>query len=129
MLMLLALLAIQFLIIAGLVSVFRRLRLFGSHALVLGFSLFGLPAGVLAVWLWPNDTSAYSNPLAVWAGDWLYVQAIQWLGDPYSDQAHYTIPWLLRVPQVYAFASCALYGALGLVVEWLYRGWAPRRKS
>ena len=86
----------------------------------MSFLVFGLATGMLAVVLWPLDTSVYPNVLAAWAGDWIYVQAIELIGDPHSDQAHYTIPWLLRVPQVYALASCALCAALGMAIQWLY---------
>ncbi len=95
-----------------------------GKALVSGFFLFGLATGILIVMLWPLDSCIYANPPAVLLGDWVYTHAIEWIGDPHSDQAHYTIPWLLRVPQVYAFISCALYGALGLVLQWLYNEWA-----
>lgn len=120
MLMLYALWLVEGLTLAGLVLILRRFRVVGSYAYFLGSILFGLSIGTLAAMLWPLDTSAYFNPLGVRAGDWLYSNAIKWIGDPYSDQAHYSIPWLFRVPQVYAFVSIALYGAIGLIIQWVH---------
>ncbi len=108
------------LVIAGLVWMLRWLGVPGSRAIFSGFLLYGLAAGIVAVALWPMDTSVYPNVLAAWAGDWIYVRAIAFIGDPHSDQAHYTIPWLMRVPQVYALASVALCGGLGMAAQWLY---------
>ncbi len=108
------------LVIVALVWALRRLRAPESLAIFLGFLILGLATGILAVALWPMDTSVYPNVLAGWLGDWVYVHSIEWIGDPHSEQAHYTIPWLLRVPQVYALASCALCGVLGMSAQWLY---------
>lgn len=108
------------LVIAALAWMLRRLGVPGSRAILSGFLVYGLAAGILAVALWPMDTSVYPNVLASWAGDWIYMNAIDYIGDPHSDQAHYTIPWLLRVPEVYALASITVCGALGIAVQWLY---------
>ncbi len=116
-------LGIYGLVIAALAWLLRRLGVPGSRAILSGFLVYGLAAGILAVALWPMDTSVYPNVLAGWVGDWIYVNAIELIGDPHSDQAHYTIPWLLRVPQVYALASIILCGGLGTAAQWLYNRW------
>ncbi len=112
--------AMDGLIIVALAWTLRRFGVPESRILFLSFLLFGLATGILAVVLWPMDTSVFPNVLAASAGDWIYVHAIEFIGDPRSDQAHDTIPWILRVPQVYALASCALSGALGMTMQWLY---------
>ena len=125
-------LGIYGLLIVTLAALLRRFRVPKSRAVFLSFLIFGLATGMLAVALWPMDTSVYPNVLAAWAGDWIYVHAIEFIGDPHSDQAHYTIPWLLRVPQVYALASFILCGTLGMVTQWLYNrrpGGGIRRPS
>ena len=113
-------LGIYGLVIAALAWLLQRLGSPGSRAILFGFLVYGLAAGILGMALWPMDTSVYPNVLAAWVGDWIYVNAIQFIGDRHSDQAHYTIPWLLRVPQIYALSSVSLCGALGLVAQWLY---------
>lgn len=118
--MLAVVLGIYGLLIVALAAILRRFRIPESRAVFLSFLVFGLATGMLAVALWPMDTSVYPNVLSAWAGDWIYVHAIEFIGDPHSDQAHYTIPWLLRVPQVYALASCALCTAMGMAMQWLY---------
>ncbi len=95
-----------------------------ARAILFSHLLYGAVAGILAVILWPADSTAYPNALATWMGDWIYVHAIEFMGDSHFAQAHYTIPWLLRVPQVYALSSCVLCGTLGIAVQWLYnRRW------
>jgi hypothetical protein len=121
-------LGIYGLIIVGLAWVLRGVRIAESRAVFLGFLIFGLSTGIIAVALWPMDISVYPNVLAAWVGDWIYVHAIEFIGNSHSDQAHYTIPWSLRVPQVYALASCVLFAALGMATQWLYNR-RPRRGS
>jgi hypothetical protein len=70
--------------------------------------------------LWPNDSSVLPNIFGVWLGDWIYRQAIAWMGNPYSAQAHETIPWIMRVPQVYVSASTGLCAAAGLALQWVF---------
>ena len=113
-------LGIYGLVIAALAWLLQRLGAPGSRAILFGFLVYGLAAGILGLALWPMDTSVYPNVLAAWAGDWIYVNAIQFIGDPHSDQAHTTIPWLLQVPQVYALTSVTLCGGLGIAAQWLY---------
>ncbi len=79
----------------------------------------GLVAGVLAIRLWPNDSVILVNLPGVVLGDLAYDVSIRLLGDPSSPQAHYTIPWLLRVPQVYGLVSVVLWGVAGGVVQLL----------
>jgi hypothetical protein len=104
-------------VIAGFIVLFRRLKLRAS--VILGFLAFGALSGLLAAWLWPLDSSVYCNVFAVPAGDGLYRAAIGYLGDSHSAQAHETIPWILRVPQVYVTVSIVLSGLVGLPVQWL----------
>lgn len=108
------------LVIVGLAWVLRRFPLLHSRAVFLSCLTFGLVTGLLALALWPMDTSVYPNFPAAWLGDWVYVHAIEWIGDPHSAQAGYTVPWLLRVPQVHALASITLWGGLGIAAQWFY---------
>ncbi len=115
--MLLLLAAIYGSAIAGLVWLIRRWRATNGHAVFVSFLIFGLTTGILAVLLWPHDSSVLPNVLGVWAGDWVYVQTIERIGDPHSPQAHYTIPWVLRVPQVYAITSIGISISMGWALE------------
>jgi hypothetical protein len=117
------------LVIAGLAYGLGKLRVAGSRTVFSSFLLFGLVTGILAVVLWPMDTSVYPNLLAAWVGELVYVNAIELIGDPHSAQAGYTIPWVLRVPQVYGFTSLALCACLGLAAQWLYNRHPRRRIS
>jgi hypothetical protein len=120
--MLIALIAVlvHALLIAGLAVVLLRLGVSRRWAAVAAFLVFGAAAGLAAAWLWPLETCATVNPPGVLLGDWVYTASIQALGDPNSAQAHFTIPWILRVPQAYTLASLALYGAAGAVVQWVW---------
>ena len=112
------------LLIVGLTALLLRLGVARRQAMLVAFLACGAVAGVAAVWLWPLETSATVNPLGVLLGDWMYAASIRAFGNPNSAQAHFTIPWILRVPQVYAVASVVVYGAagalLGIPPEWAH---------
>ena len=109
--------------IRGFVVVLRWLKLPG--AVFFGFLAFGALSGLLAATLWPVDSSVFANVFAVLGGDRVYSAAIQYLGDSHSANAHETIPWVLRVPQVYMLVSVVLSGMAGLALEW----WLSGRRS
>jgi len=127
-LMVLVPVAIHGLLIVGLAVLLVRLGVARRQAVLVGFLVFGAVAGVAAVWLWPLETSATVNPLGVLLGDWMYAASIQAFGNPNSAQAHYTIPWILRVPQVYAVASVVVYGAAGALAQWAWNGMRRERR-
>lgn len=79
--------------------------------------------GLLSVWWWNSgaDSPFLLNIPGVLLGDEVYVLSIEYLGDPGSPQAHYTIPWILRIPQVYVPVSILLWGLIGLVIQKAYR--------
>ena len=114
----LVLVAIYSLVIAGLVWFIGRLGVSERHTVFLGFVSFGLVTGVLTVLLWPNDSCVLPNIFGVWLGDWIYIHAIEWMGDPHSSQAHDTVAWVFRVPQIYWMASTGLCAVLGLITQW-----------
>ena len=117
----LVLIAIYSAIIAAIAWLLRRSGIATGRAIAVAIFIFGLVSGVLVAKIWPYDTSVLVNFPAAWLGDWIYVQTIAWIGDPYSDRAHETIPWIFRVPQVYALASCVAYALIGSAAEILYR--------
>ena len=80
------------------------------------FLLFGIGVGFVSVWFDNNtDTIFFLNIPGTIIGDGIYSGAIRLLGDPYSSQAHYTIPWIFRTPQVYVLASGIFWGLLGAI--------------
>jgi len=119
-LLVLILSAIYALVILGLVLLLRKIGVPGQRVIVLGFLIFGAVAGILAAWIWPFDSSIYFNVFATYLGDQVYNLSIQYLGDVHSPQAHYTIPWLLRIPQVYVLTSIVLCGLVSLPFQWVY---------
>lgn len=61
----------------------------------------------------------YSIP-GVLVGEEIYTYSIDYFGDPYSAFAYYTIPWVLRIPQVVLFTSAIVWGLLGLIAQLIY---------
>lgn len=119
-LLVLGLSAIYSLVILMLVLLLRKIGVPGGRAIILGFLIFGAVTGVLMAWAWPLDSSIYFNPFATYLGDQVYNLSIQYLGEMHSAQAHYTIPWLLRIPQVYVLTSMVLCGLVSLAFQWVY---------
>ena len=112
--------AIYGLVTLGLIVVFRKMQVPSKKAILVGFLVFGTAIGFFAVWLWPADSSFYFNVLPALLGDQVYNLSIRYFGDIISPQAHYTIPWILRVPQVYVITSIVVYGLIGLVLQLIY---------
>jgi hypothetical protein len=129
MVLVLILSAIYGLVILGLVLLLRKMRVPLERAIILGFLVFGAVTGMLAARAWPLDSSIYFNVFATYLGDQVYRLSIQYLGDASSPQAHYTIPWLLRIPQVYVIVSILLCGLVGLPPQWGYNRAATTREK
>lgn len=107
-------------VLLGLVLLLRKIGVPAKRVIIAGFLVFGAVTGTLTAWVWPADSSVYFNVFASLLGDQLYSLSIQYFGDARSAQAHYTIPWVLRVPQVYVVASVVLCGLVGFVLQWVY---------
>lgn len=104
-------------VVYGLVVVLRKMRVSSKKAILLSFLLFGAGAGFFLAWLWPNEGSFILNIPAAFSGDEIYILSIRYFGDPSSAHAHDTIPWMLRIPQVYVIASIIFWGLIGLLVQ------------
>jgi hypothetical protein len=113
-------LIIDALIVLGLIILLIKLRLPRRAAIWLASLAFGLTLGVVTACIWPSDSSAFLNPIGSFSGDWIYREAIRYLGNPFSPQAHYTIPWPLRVPQVYVLASIIGWGVVGAIGQLVF---------
>ncbi|MFC1873685.1 hypothetical protein ACFLYX_00095 [Chloroflexota bacterium] len=82
--------------------------------IITGFIIYGAALGFVAVWFHQHtDTFFLFNIPGTLLGDTVYGLSIRLLGNPHSSQAHYTIPWLLRIPQVYVPTSVFFWGLLG----------------
>lgn len=109
-------------VVYGLVVVFRKMRVSSNKAILLSFLVFGAGAGFFLAWVWPDEGSLIVNIPAAFFGDEIYILSIRYFGDPSSAHAHYTIPWMLRIPQVYVIASIILWGLIGLLVQLAHKG-------
>lgn len=88
----------------------------------LGFVAFGVATGFIAVWFREHTDSLFLlNIPGTLLGDAVYRQSIRLFGDPHSPQAHYTIPWLLRIPQVYVPASLVFWGLIGALLTFFLK--------
>ena len=112
--------AIYGLVILGLIVVFRQMQVPPKKAILIGFLVFGTAMGFSAAWLWPADSSFYLNIFPALLGDQIYNLSIRYFGDKVSPQAHNTIPWILRIPQVYVVTSMVVYGLVGLLFQLVY---------
>ena len=107
----------------ALFGIFTGLGTLGISAekrISLSFLLFGTVTGLLVAWTWPGDLAVRINYVTVFLGDEVYHVATLYIGDASSSQAHYTIPWILRVPQVYVVVSIIFWSLLGAVIQFVY---------
>lgn len=104
-------------LILGAIAAFRKIGLSARLRIFIGFLLMGVVAGAISTVLWPADSSVIFNIPASLIGDKLYVSAINTIGDISSPHAHYTIPWILRIPQVYFIVSVVFWGIIGLLAQ------------
>jgi len=107
-------------VVTASVLLLRRAGISDRRAILLGFLACGALTGLLAALAWPFDSTVLFNWPAVLVGDQVYGLAIQHLGDPSSASAHSTIPWTLRVPQVYLLVALLLSGLAGAALQWVY---------
>jgi hypothetical protein len=129
LLLMLVVYAIYGLILWGLISLLRRVKVSSKWAIFIVFLAFGASIGVWVALRGPQDSSVLFNFPGVLFGDAIYQWSIQQMGDPHSFQAHYTIPWLLRIPQVYVLVSIVIWGLFGLVVQQIYNVFDNKKSS
>jgi len=93
-----------------------------KKAIITIFIISGTVVGFIAVWFRQStDTIFLLNVPGTILGDAIYSLSIRFIGDPSSSQAHSTIPWLLRVPQVYVPASILFWGMLGTLFATFFK--------
>jgi hypothetical protein len=82
------------------------------------FLIYGIVIGSVSIIIWPRDPTwlFILNGPSLWLGDILYIYSIKYLGDPHSSYAHFTVPWIFRIPQVYFLTSVLFWGLLGGVI-------------
>jgi hypothetical protein len=107
-------------VILGSSLLFRRMGIPSGRFILAAFLVVGFGLGILSALLWPLEPAVYVNVAGTAAGDWLYRISIERFGDPFSAQAHYTIPWVLRIPTVYVISTTVLYAAAGVFFQLLF---------
>lgn len=106
--------------IFGFTVILRKMGVSSQKAILLSFLAFGTLTGFLVAWAWPKEIGILLNIFTVFLGDEVYQLSILYLGDISSSQAHYTIPWILRIPQVYVIVSVIFWGFVGLLIQIVY---------
>jgi len=82
------------------------------------FLIYGVVVGFISTWWWSlSDNLFLPNFPGMLIGDGVYALAIELLGNPSSAQAHYSIPWILRIPQIYVPVAIIFWGLIGLIVQ------------
>lgn len=115
------LLLIYALPMAAFIFLLRALGAAKRRVIFISFSLLGLTLGLLsALSLNYKELMFNLNMPGMILGESIYVFAINHLGDPHSAFAHYTIPWILRIPQLYLLTTAAVWGLAGTVIQLVY---------
>ncbi|MCS6768434.1 MAG: hypothetical protein RMJ59_04985 [Candidatus Nitrosocaldus sp.] len=88
--------------------------------LMLVFIVYGVVIGLVSIRVRPWDPMYVINTVPLLIGDVIYSYSTRHIGDPSSPDAHHTVPWICRVPQIYLFTSTGFWGMVGMVLEYLY---------
>ncbi len=133
---------VQILIYLAILSPFYLVPIFGIYLLLrskgvpgrwrafLSIFIFGITLGLLSSLSLNAKEGMYNfNFMGMSVGEAIYSYAIQHIGDPHSSYAHYTIPWILRIPQGYFLPTALIWGFLGGIVQIVYNIWKKPLKA
>lgn len=124
---------VYFIPIYALNRIMRAIDVSGQWRIFLSVSIFGILLGFLSSLSLNNKEALFSfNMPGMYVGEQIYNYAIQHIGDPHSSFAHYTIPWILRIPQGYMLPSAVIWsflGAIGQVIYNLFKKPVPAKGS
>ena len=88
------------------------------NKLLIYFLIYSLVAGFVSAWWWTfSDNLFLPNVPGMLIGDGVYALSIEFLGNPSSAQAHYSISWVLRIPQIYIPVTIIFWGVFGLIIQ------------
>ena len=104
-------------VILVLAFALHRLGIGRTQVIFSSVALFGILSGTLAALHELGEAEILYNTLGVDLGYDVYDLSIDRLGNPHSAYAHYTIPWALRIPQVFLFTSSVVWSLLGLLLQ------------
>ena len=83
--------------------------------------IYGICATSFSFLSWPNEGIHFIlNLPGNLLGEMIYQNSIENIGDPTSSQAHFTIPWVLRIPQVFVLTSMVFWVGLGTGIQIFY---------
>jgi hypothetical protein len=84
-------------------------------------SIFGIFLGLLCSLSLNNKEAWFTfNMPGMYVGEQVYICAIQNFGDSHSAFAHFTIPWILRIPQGYFLPTAVIWSFLGAIAQFIY---------
>lgn len=92
--------------------------------LLIIIAIYGVFVTFLSVWQWPNEGIHFIlNLPGNILGEIVYEKSIDFIGDPTSSQAHFTIPWFLQVPQVFVMTSMVFWIGIGMLLQLVSNNW------
>jgi hypothetical protein len=95
---------------------------------IICFIFYGIVVGFASVWFDQNSDSLFLlNIPGILLGEGIYNYSIRYLGDPHSSQAHFTISWIFRTPQVFLPSSIFFWGLLGAIIQLIYNRFLRKR--
>lgn len=91
---------------------------------------YGVAATFFSFFEWPNEGIHFilNLPGNLFAES-IYTNSIELIGDSASSQAHFTIPWILRLPQVIVLISIIFWVGLGVIAQLFCNHFMYRNKK
>jgi len=92
-----------------------KTRLSKNMAMYFGFVLVGVVFGIVTSLMSSQDVRHLLNPIGTGIADWFYNNWDPAMHNPTLDREP-IIPWIMRYPQTYFFASVLAYGLIGTLI-------------
>jgi hypothetical protein len=103
-----------------LVWLVHRAKMPSSRVIFISMSVFGLMLGLMSALAGNGELVFNLNVFGMSLGDITYSFFINHCGEPHSFYAHYTIPWLLRTPQIYLLTTVLIWSLAGILAQVIY---------
>ena len=101
----------------GLIWLLQKRQIMPRTRILATSLVLGIIIGLVSIWVWPFGLVPLLNVIGKIVGDELYRVVLAYFGNPPAQQVSLVVPWLLRIPKIYALTSFLLFALAGTVTQ------------